>query len=107
MMKIIAPYWKALVAFLAPGAVLIGSAVTEGSAGGETITGSEWITAAVACVITGATVYGVPNQRPSLTEGDARNADDAAVRGAREDLDGTAIPDWGQPGPNPRETWKD
>ena len=56
------PYAKAVVAFIAPGAVLIGAAVTEGSPGGSAITGAEWVTAAVACVVTAAGVYGVPNR---------------------------------------------
>ena len=56
------PYAKAVVAFIAPGAVLIGAAVTEASPGGSAITGAEWVTAAVACVVTAAGVYGVPNR---------------------------------------------
>jgi hypothetical protein len=44
-------YWKAVIAFVAPGAVMIGSAVLENSAGGETITQGEWITALVAAVV--------------------------------------------------------
>jgi hypothetical protein len=60
----VAPYWKAVVGFVAPGAVLIGSAVTEASDGGTAITASEWVTAVVAMVVTSATVYGVPNRDP-------------------------------------------
>ena len=56
-----APYWKALIGFVAPGVVLIGSAVLEGSAGGETITQGEWITAVVASVVTAAGVYSKAN----------------------------------------------
>lgn len=56
------PRWKAIVGFVAPGAVLIGSSVTEASACGEAITQGEWITAGVACVVTAAAVYRVPNQ---------------------------------------------
>lgn len=59
----IQPYLKALVAFVAPGAVVIGSAVTDASAGGTAITGGEWVTAAVACIVTAAGVYAVPNRR--------------------------------------------
>lgn len=61
-MNRIAPYWKAVVGFVAPGAVLIGSAVTEASDGGSTITTAEWVTALVACVVTSAGVYGVANR---------------------------------------------
>jgi hypothetical protein len=59
--KSLKPYAKAVVGFIAPGAVLIGSAVTQASPGGEAITAAEWITAAVACIVTAAAVYGVPN----------------------------------------------
>ncbi len=60
----IAPYWKAVLAFVAPGAVVIGSAVTEASDGGTAITGAEWVTAIVACIVTGSAVYAVPNRAP-------------------------------------------
>jgi hypothetical protein len=56
------PYLKALVAFIAPGAVVIGASVTEASVGGTAITAGEWITAAVACIVTAAGVYAVPNR---------------------------------------------
>lgn len=61
-MNHIAPYFKAVVAFIAPAAILITSAVTEASAGGEVITSGEWITAACATIITAAGVYAVPNK---------------------------------------------
>ncbi len=57
----LAPYWKAIIGFVAPGAVVLTSAVTEASAGGEHITAGEWVTAACAAVITGAAVYGKSN----------------------------------------------
>lgn len=53
---------KAIVAFIAPGAIVLTSAVTEGSAGGELITQGEWVTAACATVITAAGVYWTPNK---------------------------------------------
>lgn len=53
---------KAVVAFVAPAAVVLVSAVTEASAGGETITQGEWVTAACATVITAAGVYLTPNR---------------------------------------------
>lgn len=62
MLTKIAPYWKAVVGFVAPGAVLIGAAVTESSAGGAAITQAEWVTAAVACVVTSAGVYAATNK---------------------------------------------
>lgn len=49
-------YWKAILAFVAPGAVVLGSAVLDSSAGGSHITGAEWVTAAVACVVTSTSV---------------------------------------------------
>lgn len=61
-MEHVAPYFKAVVAFVAPAAILITSAVTEASAGGEAITSGEWITAACATIITAAGVYAVPNK---------------------------------------------
>jgi hypothetical protein len=60
-MSKVKPYLKAVVGFVAPGAILIGSAVTEQSPGGTTITGAEWITAAVTCVVTSAAVWGFKN----------------------------------------------
>lgn len=58
----IAPYWKAVVGFIAPGAVVIGASVLEASSGGTSITQGEWITAVVAMVVTGAGVYGAKNR---------------------------------------------
>jgi hypothetical protein len=58
----IAPYYKAVVGFLAPAAVLLTSAVQDASKGGESITSGEWITAACACIITAGAVYVTPNK---------------------------------------------
>lgn len=57
----LAPYLKAVVAFVAPAAVTLTSAVTTTSAGGEFITQGELVTAVCACFITAAAVYAVPN----------------------------------------------
>lgn len=57
----IAPYWKAVVAFVAPGAVVITAATLDASAGGDAITTAELITAACACVITAGGVYAKSN----------------------------------------------
>lgn len=57
----LAPYWKALIGFAAPAAVVLTSAVLDSSARGETITQGEWVTAVCAAVITGAAVYGKSN----------------------------------------------
>lgn len=61
-MNALAPYFKAVVAFVAPAAVTLTSAVLENSAGGTAITTGEAVTAACACIITAAAVYGVPNK---------------------------------------------
>jgi hypothetical protein len=63
-MSKLSPYWKAFVGFIAPGAVVLGAAVHEDSLGGHGITTGEWITAVVACVVTSAAVYRVPNRDP-------------------------------------------
>lgn len=59
----IAPYWKAVVGFVAPAAAIIISAVTDVSAGGEVITAGEWVTAVCTAVITAAGVYAVENKQ--------------------------------------------
>jgi hypothetical protein len=58
-------YWKAIIAFLVPGAVVIGSAVTSGSDGGTSITSAEWVTAVVAMIITGGAVAAGPANAPA------------------------------------------
>lgn len=65
-MSKLAPYWKTVVGFIAPGAVIIGSAVTEASDGGTRVTTAEWVTALVACIVTSAGVYTVPNRDPRV-----------------------------------------
>lgn len=60
-------YWKAILAFLVPGAIIIGSAVLSDSDGGTSITGSEWVTAAVAMIVTGAAVGIKGNADPKPT----------------------------------------
>lgn len=61
-MEKVAPYWKAFVAFLAPGLLVLVSAVLEGSVGGTEVTQAEWITAVATAFITAAGVYSVPNR---------------------------------------------
>jgi hypothetical protein len=60
MLNRIGPYWKAVVAFVAPGAVLIGAAVTPPSDDGTHVTVAEIITALVAAITTAAGVYQAP-----------------------------------------------
>lgn len=57
----IAPYWKAVVGFIAPACAIIISSVLPGSDGGDVITAAEWITAACTAIITSAGVYTVRN----------------------------------------------
>jgi hypothetical protein len=64
-------YWKAILAFLVPGAIIIGSSVLGDSDGGSTITGSEWVTAVVAMIVTGAAV-GVKGNAPEIPKGTSR-----------------------------------
>lgn len=61
MIEKVSPYYKAVMGFIAPAAVVLVSAVTEASAGGADITSAEWITAACAAVLVAAGVYSVPN----------------------------------------------
>ena len=58
-------YWKAILGFLVPGAVIIGSAVTSGSDGGTSITTAEWVTAVVAMIVTGGAVAAGPANAPT------------------------------------------
>lgn len=55
-------YWKAILAFIVPGAIIVGASVLEGSDGGSTITQAEWITAIVACIVTSGSVAAVSNK---------------------------------------------
>lgn len=71
-MNALAPYWKAVVAFIAPGAVSFTAAVQENSIGGEHVTNGELITALSAMFITAAAVYRVRNAPlPAPVERDA------------------------------------
>lgn len=59
-MKSLNRYWKAIVGFVAPGAVLIGTATMVETPGGESITQGELVRALVAMVVTVGAVYVVP-----------------------------------------------
>jgi hypothetical protein len=58
----ISQYYKAIVGAIAPGAVTLVAAVQDSSAGGSRITTAEWVTAACACIITGAGVWAAPKK---------------------------------------------
>lgn len=60
-------YWKAILGFIMPGAVIIGSSVLESSDGGSTVTTAEWVTAIVAMIVTGGAV-GVKSNAPKVEE---------------------------------------
>lgn len=62
-MNAIAPYYKAVVAFVLPGVVALVSAVQDGSPRGSSITGPEWVGILAACLLTAGGVYAVPNKR--------------------------------------------
>jgi hypothetical protein len=59
-MSRLAPYWKAVVAFLAPGAVVVGIAAQREITGGDPLSSSVWLYAAATCVVTAASVYLAP-----------------------------------------------
>ena len=63
-MNKLSQYWKGALAFVAPGAVIIGSSVLQGSDGATAITTAEWVTAAVACIVTGGLVTAKSNANP-------------------------------------------
>lgn len=46
----------ALIAFIAPGAAVVGAAVLVSSPGGSDITGAEWVTASVAAIVASAAI---------------------------------------------------
>jgi preprotein translocase subunit SecY len=66
----LAQFWKAIVAFIAPAAPLLVSAVQESSRGGTQITQVEWVYVVATCVVTAAAVYAAPKNKPK-TEGGA------------------------------------
>jgi hypothetical protein len=55
-METLAQYWKAIVAFIAPGASLVLAAMQDSSLGGSVIVSNEWYTAIITCIITSSTV---------------------------------------------------
>lgn len=57
-MNRIAPYWKAVAGFIAPGAALI-------IADGGTLTGHDWLVVAATCVVTSAAVGFAPKNKPA------------------------------------------
>jgi glucose uptake protein GlcU len=73
----IGTYAKAILGFVTPGLVVLGSALTDSSDGGSKITGTEWLTAAIAALVTGGAVYAKSNA-PAPAD-DAGSADVMSV----------------------------
>ena len=63
-MEAIAPYYKAVAAFLVPFLTIIGASLLETSDGGSAILANEWISATVAALLAGGVVFAVPNKDP-------------------------------------------
>ena len=63
-MEQVGRYWKAIIGFVAPGAVTLISAMQDASDGGSKVTKSEWLTAAIAAVVTSAGVAAKSNVDP-------------------------------------------
>lgn len=63
----VAPYYKAIVGFVAPGATSLLLALQDSSKGGDVITQGEWIAALLTCVVTSAAVFAIPNKDPQGT----------------------------------------
>lgn len=59
-MNVLGNAWKAIVAFIAPAAVVIGSSVLATSDGGSSITQAEIVTAIVAAIVSSSATYMVP-----------------------------------------------
>ncbi len=66
----LAPYAKALIGFAAPVATALIAATQDGSQGGTVITSTEWLVAFLTGVVTGATVWAVPNKDRTATHQD-------------------------------------
>lgn len=69
-MNKIAPYYKAVAGFGIPFLGSIGVALTAASDGGTSITAGEWVGAVVVGLISGGTVWGVPNKDPEIVHQD-------------------------------------
>jgi hypothetical protein len=63
-MEKIAPYYKAVAAFVVPFLTAIIAALLETSDGGSKIMTNEWLTATVAALLAGGVVFAVPNKDP-------------------------------------------
>ena len=63
-MEAIAPYYKAVAAFVVPFLTAIIAALLETSDGGSKVMTNEWLTAIVAALLAGGVVFAVPNKDP-------------------------------------------
>ena len=64
-MNAIAPYYKAVAAFVVPFLTAIIAALLETSDGGSKVMTNEWLTAIVAALLAGGVVFAVPNLDPN------------------------------------------
>lgn len=58
-----------LIAFIAPGAAVVGAAVLVSSPGGPRVTAAEWITAAVAAIVASAAIEAQVSRKVKREEG--------------------------------------
>ena len=96
-MNTAAQYWKAVLAFIVPGVVILGTSITVGSDGGAGITSSEWLMAAFSCILTAGAVAAKGNAPPPVVEPvqPAQPLDEqpeALAGGPVDDFDGPQVP---------------
>jgi hypothetical protein len=66
----IAPYYKALTAFVVPFLTQIVAGLTPASDGGQNLTTSEWLTALITSLVAGGVVFAIPNKDPEASHQD-------------------------------------
>jgi hypothetical protein len=66
-MEKIAPYYKALTAFLVPFLGSLATALVQSSDNGTEVTGSEWVQALLVALVASGAVFAVPNKDPLAT----------------------------------------
>ena len=100
----IAPYWKAVAAFLTPPVTALGVALTESSDGGTAVTATEWVGIALAALATGTVVYAVPNKDPRAQHQD-ESVQPPSTGAHRLEVTGTS-PHAEDDGPDVHSVWK-
>lgn len=56
------PYAKAVAGFVAPGVAVLVAALQDGSPGGTSVVAGEWAAIVGAMIVSGSSVYAVPNR---------------------------------------------